>query len=57
MMFQTIDAAKSTPPVDIFAFEETTAEPSDSNSLAISCCSYMIQPFTIDPTWENDVDE
>ena len=57
MTFQTIDAAKPNFPVDISMFEETTAETSDSDWLAISCCSYILQPLSIDPTWEDDVDE
>ncbi len=57
MILQTIDSAESNFPENHFTPEEDTAETGDSDWLALSCCTYVFVPFTIDSIWETDVDE
>ena len=57
MILQTIDSAESNFPENHFTPEEDTAETGDSDWLALSCCTNVFVPFTIDSIWETDVDE
>ena len=58
MILQTIDTAEPDFPVNLFTPEEDTAEVDDSSDwLALSCCTYVVFPITIDSIWETDADE
>ncbi len=57
MAFQTIHAAALNFPANLLTLEEDTAEPSNSDWIAINGCDYAAPAFSIDPIWETDVDE
>ena len=57
MILQTIDTAEPNFPVNFFTPEEDTAETSNSDWLALICCTYAVYEQSIDPTWQTDVDE
>ena len=54
MTVQTIDAAESNFPVNLFTLDETTAGANDPNWVGINCCGYSSYPYSIDSIWETD---
>ena len=57
MTFEVIDSPEPNFPVNIFAPDEDTADDSDSERIAISCCTYNSYPIAIDSIWVTDADE
>ena len=57
MTFEVIDSPEPNFPVNIFAPDEDTADDSDSDWIAISCCAYSAYPIAIDSIWVTDADE
>ena len=57
MACQTIHTAEPNFPANLFTLEEDTTEPSDSNWIALSCCSYGSYSAALDVIWETEVDE
>ena len=57
MTIETIDSPNPNFPANIFAPDEDTADDSNSEWIAISCCSYNFHPVAIDSIWVTDVDE
>ena len=57
MTFETIDSPNPNFPANIFAPDEDTADDSDSEWIAISCCAYSVYPVAIDSIRVTDADE
>ena len=53
MACQTIHTAEPNFPANLFTLEEDTTEPSDSNWIALSCCSYGSYAAASDVIWGN----
>lgn len=57
MTFEVIDSPGPNFPVNIFAPDEDTADDSDSDWIAISCCTYSSYIIAIDSIWVTDADQ
>ena len=57
MTFEVIDSPEPNFPVNIFTPDEDTTDGSDSDWIAISCCSYNLHPIGIDSIWVTDADK
>ena len=57
MTFEMIDSPEPNFPVNIFAPDEDTTDDSDSDWIAIACCSYSVYPVAIDSIWVTDADK
>ena len=56
MTFQTIDTAEPNFPTNLFTTETDTVEVSDSDCIAIPCCTYNYYPVAIDSIWMSNAD-
>ena len=57
MACRTIHAAEPNFPANLFTVEEDTVEASNSDWIALSCCSYGSYGAAIDVTLETEDDE
>ena len=57
MACKTIHAAETNLPTNLFTPEEDTTEPSDSNWIPLSCCSYGSYAAALEVIWETEIDE
>ena len=57
LTFEMIDSPEPNFPVNLFAPDEDTADDSNSERIAISCCTYSSYLLSIDSIWATDADE
>ena len=57
MACQIIQDAEPNFPANLFTLEEDTVEASNSDWIALSCCSYGTYAAAIDFDWETEIDE
>ena len=57
MTIETIDSPNPNFPANIFTPDEDTADDSNSEWIAISCCAYSSYIIAIDSIWVTDADE
>ena len=57
MACQIIQDAEPNFPANLFTLEEDTAEASNSDWIALSCCSYSTYAAAIYFDWETEIDE